>query len=151
MLSASSSAPVSLPNSSTRRAEAVMPIVRSRMALIHMAAGLLRSRIVSLLVSSMNDKRESQNHASVQPGSAHGGMVWDNLLQMVARVDDAVLGLAASRAPKVQQKAQRGRVYTSLTTESFRNIEIHSLASIRSSFDPPFNSTLPSRYLIKRA
>src|ERR1035441_4393246 len=106
MLSASSSAPVSLPNSSTRRAEAVMPIVRSRMALIHMAAGLLRSRIVSLLVSSMNDKRESQNHASVQPGSAHGGMVWGGLLQLVARVDGAVFGLSPSRAPAAVRDAR---------------------------------------------
>ena len=37
------------------------------------------------------------------------------------------------------------------TTASFRNIEIHSLAAIRSSFEPPFSTNLPSRYLIKRA
>src|ERR1017187_6733978 len=60
----------------------------------------------------------------------------DQLTAMAKLVSEARKSLAAQ---------------TSLTTASCQNKEIHSCAARRSSFDPPFNSTLPSRYLINWA
>src|ERR1035438_6682973 len=57
----------------------------------------------------------------------------------------------ATEAKKWQADNPGAHGQPSLTTALFRNIEIHSLAAIRSSFDPPFNTSFPSRYLINRA
>jgi len=50
-----------------------------------------------------------------------------------------------SLMPHVHHNLNPASLQTSFTTTSFRNIEIHSLAAIRSSFEPPFITSLPSR------